>query len=279
MDANPPPLFYLWRMGSSQYAPLGVALMPVWANQSIAYNGTLEDGSTIPGMWDPVDKMPSFPTGFFARGEMPPFVDQWPDGWAPWDHRPMGAAQPTGLQEAPAGQRRAASGPGQGEESEQLPFGPKQDQTVRWEEIVGMAWIRPDPADTHGSPLWSATPGVPSSRWGPLRPAPGRNPDFVNKLQDYGPLQVQRFLDIDWAKVVHTVTKEIFAQEGEEGALLPRPCPITPIGYGQARESSSSRMEGCPRAGERKPSDQRWRTTSLRRSLRQSKHLWGQRPL
>ena len=36
-DTNTPPLFYLWRMGSSPYTPLGVALMPVWSNQRIAY--------------------------------------------------------------------------------------------------------------------------------------------------------------------------------------------------------------------------------------------------
>ena len=210
--------------------------MPVWSKQSIAYNGTLEDGSTIPGMWDPVDRMPGFPTGLFAREEMPPFVDQWPDGWAPWDHRPRGAAQPTGPQEAPAGQRGAASGPDQGEQSEQLPFGPKQDPIARWEEVAGMAWVRPDPADTHGGLLWSAAPGAPGSKWGSLRPTPGRNSDFVIRLQDDGSLQVQRFLDIDWAKVAHTVIKEIFPQEGKEGALLSRPCPTTPIGYGQARE-------------------------------------------
>ena len=191
---------------------------------------------TTPGMWDPADRMPGFPTGFFARGEMPPFVDRWPDGWAPWDHRPMGAARPSDPQEAPADQWRAPSGPGQGEESQQLPFGPRQSQTVRWKEVIGMAWIRPVPADTHGGPLWSAAPVAPGSRWGPLRLSPGRNFDFVNKLQDYGSLQVQRFLDIDWPKVVHSVTEEIFPQEGEQGALLSRPSPTTPIGYGQARE-------------------------------------------
>ena len=99
-----------------------------------------------------------------------------------------------------------------------------------------MAWIRPDPADTHGNPLRSAAPGAPGSRWEPLRPTPGLNSDFVNKLQNYGPLRVQKFLDIDWPKVVHSVTKEIFTQEGQEGALSSRPSPTTPIGYGQAKE-------------------------------------------
>ena len=38
--------------------------------------------------------------------------------------------------------------------------------------------------------------------------------------------------------MVHTITEDIFTQEGKEGALRSRPCPTatTPIGYGQARE-------------------------------------------
>ena len=81
---------------------------------------------------------------------MPPFVDRWPDDWARCDHRPMGAAQTTGPQAAPAGQGGAASGPDQGDESERLPFGPRQDPTVRWKEPARMAWVRPDQANTHG---------------------------------------------------------------------------------------------------------------------------------
>ena len=46
--------------------------MPVWSDQRIAYTGFLEDGSTIPGMRKPVDRMPDFPTGVFEREEMPP---------------------------------------------------------------------------------------------------------------------------------------------------------------------------------------------------------------
>ena len=75
-----PPLFYPWRMGPSPQAPLGVALMPVWANIAIAYTGILEDGSVIPGMSNPVGRMPGFSTGCYKREEMPPYLDRWPDG-------------------------------------------------------------------------------------------------------------------------------------------------------------------------------------------------------
>ena len=210
--------------------------MPVWANHTIAYNGTLEDGSTTPGMWHPVDRMPGFPTGYFTREEMPPYVDRWPEEWSPWDHGPMGAARPTNPRVAPADQRYAPSGPGHGDQAERLPYGPKQGQAVRWEAVRGMAWNRPDPGDAPGGPLWSAAPGVPSSKWGLVKLSPGRNSDFVNRLREYGSLQVERFLDIDWPKMVNYVTKEIFPQEGGRGALLSRPNLITPIGHGQARE-------------------------------------------
>ena len=229
---RPPPAFLFWRMGSSHYAPLGVALMPVSSDQRIADNGTLEDGSTIPGMWKPVDRMPDFPIGVFEREEMPPFVSQWPDGWARWDHRPMGAAQPTGPQATPTGQQRTASSPDQGDTSEQLPYGPRQGPTVRWEEVAGMAWIRPDPGNTHGGPLWSAAPGSPGTPWGLLRLTLGEIFVFVFRLQDYGALQIQRFLDIDWARIAHSVTKEIFPQEGKVGPLHSRRWPTTPIGSG-----------------------------------------------
>ena len=196
-DANPPPLFYLWRMGPEQHAPLGVALMPVWTNFTIAYTGTLEDGSVIPGMWNPVGRMPGFPTGCFTREEVPPYVDRWPDGWAPWNHRPTRGAQPMETERAPASQSHAPSGPGQTDQAEQLRFGPRRGQTVQWDVVSGMAWNRPDPADAHEGPLWAAAPGTPGSKWGLHRPPHGRNSDFrladqtsgfVNRLRDYGRL-------------------------------------------------------------------------------------------
>ena len=157
----------------------------------------------------------------------------------------MGGTQHMDPKEVPAGQGHAPSGPGQADPAERPPFGPRQGQTVRWDVVSGMAWNRPDPVDAHGGPLWAVAPGTPGSKWGPLKPNRGRNSDFrlmdqvsgfVNRLQDYGPLQVQRFLDIDWPKIVNSVTKEIFLQGGRQGALLSRPNPASPIGYGQARE-------------------------------------------
>ena len=98
--------------------------MSVRTNLTIAYNGALEDGSAIPGMWNPVGRMPGFPTGCYAREEMPPYVDRWLGGWAPWDHRPMRGAQPMESVPAPAGQSNAPSGPGRTDQAELLPFGP-----------------------------------------------------------------------------------------------------------------------------------------------------------
>ena len=157
----------------------------------------------------------------------------------------MRGAQPMETVRAPAGQSHAPSGPGQTDQAEQLPFGPRRGQTVQWDVVSGMAWNRPDPADAHEGPLWAAAPGTPGSKWGLLRPPHGRNSDFrladqtsgfVNRLRDYGSLQVHRFLDINWPKIVSTVTKEIFTQGGRQGALLSRPNPTSPIAYGQARE-------------------------------------------
>ena len=113
--------------------------------------------------------------------------------------------------------------------------------------------------------LWSAAPGAPGTTWAPLRLSPGENSAFVRRLQDYGGLQVQRFLDIDCARVAHSVTKDIFPQEGRVGALHSRQWPISPIGYGQARDHFSSGTEGCPRAEGWRHSGQRRQITSSRR--------------
>ena len=135
------------------YAPLGVALMPVWSDPRIAYTGLLEDGSTIPGMWKPVDRMPDFPTGVFEREEMPPFLSRWPDDWAPRNHWRMGAAQPTGPQATSTDQQGPASSRNQGDAPALMPHGPRQSPTVRWGAVAGMAWIRPDP----GNHPWSVS--------------------------------------------------------------------------------------------------------------------------
>ena len=105
-----------------------------------------------------------------------------------------------------------------------------------WKAVAGMAWLRPDPAGSQGGPLWSAAPGAPGTRWAALKPAPGQHPAFVDKLRDDGGLQVQRSLDIDWVKVAHSVTKDIFPEEGQRAALHSVHRPTPPIGYGQARD-------------------------------------------
>ena len=99
-----------------------------------------------------------------------------------------------------------------------------------------MAWIRPDPAATEGGPLWSAALRAPGTKWQPLDPAQGQHPAFVDKLQDYGGHQVQRFLDLDWVKIVHTVARDIFSQEGRRGALHVVERPALPFSYGKAKE-------------------------------------------
>ena len=186
--------------------------MPAWSDQRIAYTGFLGDGSTTPGMWKPGDRMPDFPTGVFEREGMPPFLPRWLDDWAPRSHRRMGAAQPTSPQATSTDQRGPASSPNQGDAPQQLPYDPRHGPTVQWKAVAGMAWIRPDPGNHHGGSLWSAAPGAPGTTWAPLGLSPGENHSaFVLKLQDYGGLQVQRSLDIDWTRIAHSVTKEIFA--------------------------------------------------------------------
>ena len=68
------------------------------------------------------------------------------------------------------------------------------------------------------------------------RPDPGRNSAFVDRFQDYGGHQVQRFLDLDWVKIVHTVTGNIFPQWGSRGALHEIERPALPLSYGRAKE-------------------------------------------
>ena len=105
-----------------------------------------------------------------------------------------------------------------------------------WPAVAGMYWNRPDPADTQGGPLWSAAPGAPGTKWQPLDPTQGRNSAFVDRLQDYGGHQVQRFLDLDWVKIVHTVTGGIFPQGDSKGALHEIQRPALPLSYGRARD-------------------------------------------
>ena len=78
--------------------------------------------------------------------------------------------------------------------------------------------------------------GRPRTHWGPLRLGPGCQSTFVLKLQVYGSLSVQRFLDIDWVKIAHSVTKDIFPERGGRAALHTVHSPTPPISYGQARD-------------------------------------------
>ena len=73
--------------------------------------------------------------------------------------------------------------------------------------------------------------GNPSSRG-----KAGRHSAFVDKLRDYGGHQVRRFLDIDWVKVAHSVTKDTFPEAGQRAALHTVHNPTDPISYGQAKE-------------------------------------------
>ena len=167
---------------------------------------------------------------------MPPFLPRWPEDWKPRVHKLAEdgrTAQPNGNpenQEGPAPIN--IPGRSQGE----LPYGPREVPMRPWKAVAGMAWIRPDPAATQGGPLWSAAPGAPGTEWEPLEPAQGQRSAFVDKLQDYGGHQVQRFLDIDWVKVAHSVTKDIFPERGQRAALHSVHTATDPISYGQAKD-------------------------------------------
>ena len=52
----------------------------------------------------------------------------------------------------------------------------------------------------------------------------------------YGGHQIQRFLDLDWVKIAHSVTKDIFPREGQGVALHAVESPATPLSYGMAKE-------------------------------------------
>ena len=98
-----------------------------------------------------------------------------------------------------------------------------------------MAWNRPDRGTWIEDP-WSAAPGAPGTRWGPLKPGPVGQSAFVFKLQEYGSLSVQRFLDIGWVKIAHSVTKDIFPERGRRAALHTVHSPTPLINYGQAKD-------------------------------------------
>ena len=127
-DNNPPPLFYLWRTDYTQYSSLAIALIPVWADQRIMYNGLLADRQTIQGLWAPVARTHACPQGFFDKEKPPPFLPRWPEDWKPRDHVLVEGgrtAQPNGDPETQDGPAPATHpGGSQG----QLPYGPKTQQ-------------------------------------------------------------------------------------------------------------------------------------------------------
>ena len=167
---------------------------------------------------------------------MPPFLARWPEDWKPKTHKlaEVGRAeQPNGDPGSQGGPVRVPSPWGAQVE---LPYGARSTPMQPWPAVAGMAWVRPDPASTQGGPLWSAAPGAPGTMWQPLDPRQGRQSAFVDKLQDYGGRQVRRSLDIDWVKVAHSVTKDIFLQESQRNALHTVESPANPLSYGKARE-------------------------------------------
>ena len=116
--------------------PLGLALMPVWANRRIVYKGHLEDGRTTPGLDEPIGRLPKFPSGAFAREEQPPDLPscmarglrpktscagggrhaRWP-AWQPqWPRRPRPRPRTEGNQE-------------------RLPYGPRVGPKIEWEDV------------------------------------------------------------------------------------------------------------------------------------------------
>ena len=230
-----PPLFYLWRDGYHTYSPLGIALIPVWEEMPIRYSGLLESGDTIGGLWDPIPRN-ELPEGTFAKEPMPPYVPRWPEDIALKSHGRL----PRSQEEKPARKDENQGGwpsdPRPRGELGQLPYGPREGPPPSYDVVAGMAWKRPDPASTQGGPLWSAAPGIPGTAWGPLDPRERGDSNFVQRLQEYGGLEVQRFLDLNWAKLVHSVTKHIFSGPDHQGALLTRRRPVPPIGYGEARD-------------------------------------------
>ena len=180
---QPPPLFYLWKTGYSQFSPLGIALIPVWSDQRIAYNGLLADGGTIQGLWPPVERTHACPQGTFNKERMPPFLPRWPEDWKPRIHKLAEVGRTVQPNGDPGNQDGPAPAPNPGGAQEELLYGARNVPMQPWQAVAGMAWIRPDPASTQGGPLWSAAPGTPETMWEPLEPGQGRHSAFVDKLR------------------------------------------------------------------------------------------------
>ena len=223
-NESPPPLFYIWKDGPSPRSPLGVALMPVWANLPIAYTGLLEDGSVIPGLYKPVGRMQDVPAGAAAGRSSPPSCHAGPKTgslgvtcwWEKVNPQDRTATPRTRAPLPGAPTRRGTRGSCPTDRGKARGCSGRQ-----WRAWCGTApirgtWNRPD--------------------LGTLRPGPGCKSAFVLKLQEYGSLSVQRFLDIDRVKIAHSVTKDIFPERGRRAALHTVHSPTPHISSGQARD-------------------------------------------
>ena len=209
-NENSPPLFYIWKNGPSPHSPLGIALMPAWANQRIAYSGLLKDRNVIPGLYKPFDRLQDFPNGFFDREEKPPFLPRWQEDWVPRRHLLVGSGQPARPNDNPEDQGAPAGVPYQGKNQEQLPYGPGEGPMVQWKAVAGMVWNRPDPGDTpmedpygqqrqapqecHGDPSGLAPGAIPTSSSSSKNTGASPSRDFGHRLGQAGPLRHQGHL-------------------------------------------------------------------------------------
>ena len=146
--------------------------MPVWANLRIAYSGHMEQGWVIPGLDEPIGKLPNFPEGTFAREEQPPLLASWPMNWNPRRQEPAGGYNPGGAPGDTAGQGDPTHGadPGRGL------WQPRDGPGIEWDGVAGMLWNRSDPRDSKRGPLWAAAPGAYGNMWALIEPAPGFPP-------------------------------------------------------------------------------------------------------
>ena len=101
---NQPPAAPL-RLGGRPKRELAaeLALVPVWANPRIAYSGHMEGGWVIPGLDEPVGKLPNFPEGTFAREDQPPLLSSWPEDWNRRHREPTGGYTQDGTPGGPSG--------------------------------------------------------------------------------------------------------------------------------------------------------------------------------
>ena len=167
---------------------------------------------------------------------MPPFLPRWPEDWKPRIHKLAEGGRTVQPNGDPENQEGPAPIPNPGGTQEELPYGARRVPMQPWQGCGGDGLDPPRPGEHPRRTLVVRGAGSPGNEWEPLEPAQGQHSAFVDKLRDYGGHQVQRFLDIDWVKVAHSVTKDIFPEEGQRAALHSVHKPTDPISYGQAKE-------------------------------------------